>query len=491
MPLAGRFVVQSVSALLVIGLVALGAIVVMTIWLGERSRSHFEDVILARDVRSAAVELRSAVQLAESSERGYVLTGNEIYLSPYDTAKGFALRQLDMLKQKSMSGMPPVLPRLEASVTQKFTDMDRVIALKQERHDAESLGIIRTNRGKLLMDEINLFVSGIVRAADDKLTTGVIEQRGNAARLRLASILAALLIALVVAGIVITIYRYTREVRAARDEVNALNAGLEARVAARTAELARANAEVQQFAHIVSHDLRAPLVNIVGFTGELEAGLASLQELVRSAPAAPATARTLAEADMPEALAFIRSSTRKMDGLINAILKISREGQRRLQPQRIRLADIIQAAQDAVRHQLVEADGRCSLQVEADAIVTDRLSLEQVFGNLFDNAVKYRAPDRPLQIAVRTRHAGRDRVRIEVEDNGRGIAKADLDRVFELFRRAGASDQPGEGVGLAYVRSIVRNLGGEIGVASELGKGTTFSIVLPADLRRVQTENAA
>jgi signal transduction histidine kinase len=396
-----------------------------------------------------------------------------------------------------MGGMPPVLPRLEASVTQKFTDMDRVIALKQERRDAESLGIIRTNRGKLLMDEINLFVSGIVRAADDKLTTGVIEQRGNAARLRLASILAALLIALVVAGIVITIYRYTREVRSARDEVKALNTSLEARVAARTAELARANAEVQQFAHIVSHDLRAPLVNIVGFTGELEAGLASLQEFVRSAPAnsaagiTPAAVRTLAEADMPEALAFIRSSTHKMDGLISAILKISREGQRRLQPQQVNLADIIQAAQDAVRHQLIEAGGHCSLEAEANMVVTDRLSLEQIFGNLFDNAVKYRAPDRPLQIAIRTRHDGRDRVRIEVEDNGRGIAKNDLERVFELFRRAGTNDRPGEGVGLAYVRSIVRNLGGEIGVASELGRGTTFSIVLPTDLRRVQTENAA
>ena len=143
---------------------------------------------------------------------------------------------------------------------------------------------------------------------------------------------------LVVAGIVITVYRYTREITSARDQVNALNASLESRVAARTAELARANEEIQRFAHIVSHDLRAPLVNIVGFASEMEqcAG-----DAAGPSSAAPPTGRPRRmpshrpsrEDDMPEALGFIRSSTRKMDTLINSILKISREGQRRLQPE--------------------------------------------------------------------------------------------------------------------------------------------------------------
>ena len=71
---------------------------------------------------------------------------------------------------------------------------------------------------------------------------------------------------------------------------------------------------------------------------------------------------------------------------------------------------------------------------------------------------------------------------IEVADNGRGIADTDLERIFEPFRRSGAQDQPGDGIGLAYVRTLVRNLGGDVTVASELGKGTTFQILLPADL---------
>ena len=99
------------------------------------------------------------------------------------------------------------------------------------------------------------------------------------------SIAAALLIVLVVGGGAATVYRYTREITQARDEVDALNASLEQRVAARTADLARANEEIQQFAHIVSHDLRAPLVNIVGFTGELEHGLNSVQAALKAGDA--------------------------------------------------------------------------------------------------------------------------------------------------------------------------------------------------------------
>jgi signal transduction histidine kinase len=76
-----------------------------------------------------------------------------------------------------------------------------------------------------------------------------------------------------------------------------------------------------------------------------------------------------------------------------------------------------------------------------------------------------------------------NRIEIEVEDNGRGIAASDHERVFELFRRSGTQNQPGEGIGLAHVRTIVRSLGGDITLRSELGVGTTFIITLPRDLR--------
>ena len=76
-----------------------------------------------------------------------------------------------------------------------------------------------------------------------------------------------------------------------------------------------------------------------------------------------------------------------------------------------------------------------------------------------------------------------DRISVEVADNGRGIAERDRERVFELFKRSGEQDQPGEGIGLAYVLTVIRNLGGEIRMTSVLDEGTTFRVVLPRELQ--------
>src|SRR5689334_20482852 len=98
MPLSGRYVVRSTSALLFTGLLFLAAIVATNLWLGVRAQSYFNDAIASRDTRIAAVELRNALQVAESSQRGFIITGNEIYLAPYRSAKTQALRRLAALQ---------------------------------------------------------------------------------------------------------------------------------------------------------------------------------------------------------------------------------------------------------------------------------------------------------------------------------------------------------------------------------------------------------
>ncbi len=492
MALTNRFFVQSTIGLLFVGFLALLGIVGMTFWLGERAQVYFNEAMEARDTRGAAVELRNAIQTAESSQRGFLFTGNEIYLAPYQTARTLAKRQLESLT-RMLTQYPDnkaAVDRLTAILDEKFNEMEVTINMKRKREDAEALGIVRSNHGKALMDEANIFLSGIINAADIRLTAGVAEQRENAAWLRLFSIIGGVVIVFVIAAASVAVLRYTRELAHARDEVTVLNAGLEQRVQDRTADLARANDEIQRFAYIVTHDLRAPLINIMGFTKILEESAQSLQALIeRQEPAnddddtVVQHARTAATEDLPEAIGFIQSSTRKMDSLINAILKLSREGQRTLRPERIDLKDVIAASAAAIQHQLSEAGGEIDIDVAVPPMTSDRLSLEQIIGNLLDNAVKYRVKDRPLRIEVRGRVGRGDRVSIEITDNGRGIADADRLRVFELFRRAGPQDQPGEGIGLAYVLTVVRNLGGEISLTSEPGKGTTFLVVLPRHLK--------
>src|SRR3569832_1355816 len=109
-----RFVVRSTIGLLAVGFLALFAIVGMTTWLNERARINFDHVIAARDIRTAAVELRDALRPADASQRGYIFTGNEINLAPYDAAKTQAERQLDALNRllASDSGRAKMMARL-------------------------------------------------------------------------------------------------------------------------------------------------------------------------------------------------------------------------------------------------------------------------------------------------------------------------------------------------------------------------------------------
>ncbi len=257
---------------------------------------------------------------------------------------------------------------------------------------------------------------------------------------------------------------------------------LAAILADRVAELDAANEEIQRFAYIVSHDLRAPLVNVMGFTSELEGAQAEIERFYRNVGQADpgliaAETRAAIEEDLPEAIGFIRSSTVKMDKLIGAILKLSREGRRVLAPEPIDMARLLEGQRGSVAHQLHERGAELRIEAIPD-LTSDRLAVEQIFGNLIDNAVKYLHPSRPGRIVIRGWERGSD-VLYEIEDNGRGIDPKDFERIFDLFRRSGVQDQQGEGIGLAHVRALVRRLGGTISVSSRPGEGSTFTVALP------------
>jgi signal transduction histidine kinase len=267
----------------------------------------------------------------------------------------------------------------------------------------------------------------------------------------------------------------TTELAKARNELQRVNEGLEAMVAERTADLEAANEEIQRFAYIVSHDLRAPLVNIMGFTSELES---ARNDMLRAgAKPEDDPERLRIERDFDESLSFVRAATTKMDGLIGAILKISRDGRRAFRPEPLDMEVLFNTLVAAIRHQ-TDAAGATIQVGKLPGLFADRLAIEQIFANLLDNAVKYLDPSRPGRIEISGEERGA-RLVYRVSDNGRGIAKADHARVFELFRRAGVQDKPGEGIGLAHVKALVRSLGGHIELQSEPGQGTTFTISLP------------
>ncbi len=497
MPISKSFYTRTTILALLVGLAALLVIVGVTVGLVRQTALYAELATTAREQRAAFADLRNTLDDAETGQRGYLLTGDETYLEPYLNAEKRLASELDQIRSVTMRDpqMADLARQLHPVVHNKMAELSRTVELYRIGKRGDALAVVRSNEGKQLMDSARTLLGQLLNLSEDKSTETTRDQQDSISTLQRVTIGSALVIIFVVGGSVWSVALYTRQLVHAQQELAALNLGLEERVRERTAELGRANEEIQRFAYIVTHDLRAPLVNIMGFTSELEAGLGSIQAFMRlpqseMARSAVEEAHQVALEDMPEAIGFVRSSTRKMDGLINAILKLAREGRRVLKPEPVGLDAILRLAAENVQHQLSEAEGKIEFEARAITIISDRLALEQVFGNLLDNAVKYRAVDRPLLVRIRVSDARGSRVLVEVEDNGRGIAAEDHERVFDLFRRSGAQDRPGEGVGLAYVRTIVRNLGGMITLQSELNRGTTIKLSLPRDLRAVMSAQA-
>jgi signal transduction histidine kinase len=483
---------SSTALFILLGLTALLAIVGETFWLVAQSQYDLDKVTSARQQRAAVIDLRTLAQDAETGQRGYLLTGDDGYLKPYLDAEQRMPAEIERARGLLAGDAEEIaaFDRLADTLTAKMAELKHTVDLDQAgRHDA-AVAIIRTDVGRNLMDDARDLLARLTKLSEARILDRLQAQRANIANLRTITIVSALAIVVFAAVLLRSALNYTRQLIEARVALSNLNASLEERVRERTLELGRANEEIQRFAYAVTHDLRAPLVNIMGFASELEAGLAAVKTHLPKKDGAgdepsAVQARQAAWEDMPEAIGFILASTKKMDKLISAILKLSREGRRTLRPERIELDALLRGAVENIRHQLNEAGGEVDIEGHAPALVSDRLALEQIFGNLLDNAAKYGQPGRPLRIQIRARSGEGRRVVVEVEDNGRGVANADRERIFDLFRRAGPQDKPGDGIGLPHVRAIVRHLGGEIALRSEVGKGTTFAVSVAADLREI------
>ncbi|WP_415014922.1 sensor histidine kinase [Brevundimonas sp.] len=478
---------RTIVGLLSLAIVLLLLINIATFVMVQRMSENNATAERSQQMQLAARELMLLMVDAETGQRGFLLTGRQDFLAVHDEAQLRLPQVGDELTR--LADTPEETERVETLrelKRRRLEVMNETIQMARAGRIGEAVQVLRRGEGKAFMDEMRQVVADI-----DAIEQARIDRRKEAARIAtwaaigVNGISAVLIIALAVISLML-IRRYVAEVQSARDNLDELNRGLEATVMERTADLTRANEEIQRFAYIVSHDLRAPLVNVMGYTSELEqAGKALSAHMERTRSDDPDSieqdAVQAVEEDVPEAIGFIRASTAKMDRLINAILKLSREGRRALVPERLDMTGMVQQIADSVRHQTEEADAEIVVQ-DLPELESDRLSVEQIFGNLIDNAVKYLDDGRPGRIEISGRDMLGGWVEYEIVDNGRGISDRDHERIFELFRRSGRQDRTGEGLGLAFVRNSVRRLGGTIDIESELGKGSTFRLKFPKRL---------
>ncbi len=486
---------STIPAILTVGAAILLLAVLGALYFSGRAAEEADAAVLAGRLNNRVLNLLSSAQGAETGQRGYLLTGDQRYLEPFTKSVVSIPTEIAQITPALLAiGVPQSsLDNLKSLTSRKLAEMQRTVDLRSAGDAAGAIALVESNVGIELMDDIRREINHIQDRGLANSSEHIAALRSSTTLLfSIIAISAALLVALA-AGAMKLIYNHHREIEAARQQLAGANERLEETVVARTQGLQRANDELQAYAYIVSHDLRAPLVNIMGFTEELDRAAQVFKSYLQENKADVATLEGSAaveavETDIPEALGFIRTSTRRMDNLINQILVLARAGNRELYRDRIKLTELFEDTLGTLRHRLDEDKIEVTIEGVLPEVQSDRLALQQIVGNLLDNAIKYMDSSRSGTISVKGRRHGMF-ASVEISDNGRGIAPGDQERIFELFRRSGRQDRPGDGVGLAHVRALARRLGGDVTVRSELGQGTTFEVTIAADIARLKKED--
>lgn len=260
------------------------------------------------------------------------------------------------------------------------------------------------------------------------------------------------------------------ELAEARDALAALTASLEDEVRARTLELeetnlelARSNADLEQFAYLASHDLQEPLRMVSTFVDKL--------------------AKRLGD-DLDDKTAkyveFAVDGAERMSDLIDGLLQYSRAGRAPAQSVEIDLDDTVEAVLRTLEQRIADVGATVVVARPLPRVYGDEILVGQVLQNLLGNALKFSDPERPPEVRVDARRDG-DMVEIGVADNGVGIAPEFHDQVFLMFRRLHSrASYAGTGIGLSLVQRVVESLGGKVWIDPDHGPhGTRFVFTLP------------
>jgi two-component sensor histidine kinase len=441
MPISRRLLITSTLAFLLVGAIALLCLIAASVWLSQRTQTYASLVEVQQNVRTRALSLREGLLAAESSQRGFLVTGNEIYLAPFETAKisaGTELRALadSLANQQQFARM---LPRLKMLVEQRLRELDTLVKLTLAGQRSGAVELLGTNEGKAAMDEIQVFLSAVVVEAEDQLKIGLAEQTGNITALRLGTMLASLMVLVVVAGVVITFARYTREIAEARDELATANSTLEARVEKRTADLVIARDRAEVLLAEVNHRV----ANSLSFVG----ALVNLQRQSIGDPAAKAAlsetrGRIQAVADMHKHLYTTGDVTSvQLDGYLGDMLE--------------RLAEALgsDGAKAPITVDLEPVRVPTNVGVNLGIVVTEWVT----------NAVKYAYGGALGAVRVIAR-AEAEALHLVVEDDGVGLSPN--------------GKAQGTGMGSKIVATVARSLKAEVVYASR-HPGTEARLVMP------------
>ncbi|MHC4771126.1 MAG: PAS domain S-box protein [Planctomycetota bacterium] len=242
------------------------------------------------------------------------------------------------------------------------------------------------------------------------------------------------------------------------------------------------NDELQSIVFAAAHDLRTPLVNIAGFSGELEKSLAKLTETLGGVSFDAEVAEQidfLLKTDVPESLRFIKLGNQQMDMLLGGLMRLSRVGTAPVKETVLDMYHLLDSVVQGFQYKINTLDIDLSIQEDIPDCIGDYSLMSQVFINLLDNAIKYSHPDRKAVIKM-TGTVQDEMVEYAITDNGIGIEPDQQDKVFDLFHQLHIKpDAKGQGLGLTIVRRIMDRQQGSVEIDSTAEEGTTIFVRLP------------
>ena len=234
-------------------------------------------------------------------------------------------------------------------------------------------------------------------------------------------------------------------------------------------ELSYTNEELEQFTSIVSHDLQEPIRTIKSFLLLIDMKLDAAQD-----------------ANLKTYIGKAVKAANRMRELIQNLLQYSQFSKGEIAIESIEVNELVDAALQNVKSSMDATNAQVVVENEVGVVYGDRVQLIQLIQNLISNALKF--TESPLAKIKVTCNYEKDHIKFAISDNGIGIPKSDLPKVFDIFRRLHTKkDYPGTGIGLAICKKIVERHGGQIWPESEPGKGTTFYFTISKDKREAQS----
>ncbi len=412
----------------------------------------FDNLQVQVDTRTIIITLKDNLTIllnAETGERGYVITGRDDYLSPYNEAR-HKLSDNTALLNKMLSGdtdREKELDSLNSYINQKMLYIEKIIRLKKAGDEEAIKTLLTTARGKELMDEVREHNLKLQRAEEVLFQKRQVITDESMQRTRIIFLIDgifSLVIVLFLASIVISeLNRRARNEKMLRDY---------------TVELQRKNQEIEQFAFVASHDLQQPLRSISNFTSLLEQKI-----------------EDAADEDAKQYMNFIKGGATRMSSLISDLLEYSRIG-KEMKKEKIDCNAIVNEI-IADMNAIINETG-AQINVGKLPVVTGYVYLKSVFRNLLSNAVKFTKKDTKPVIDITAKDTGKEYV-FTIQDNGIGIENTYKERIFVIFQRLHTrQDYPGTGIGLSICKKIVELHGGKIWVESEPGKGSSFHFTI-------------